>query len=225
MYILRVTDFETTGIPNDDEEHSVIESAFVDVCAETKNILGSTQSLVIPFTEMSIEALATHHISLKEASEIGVSWKVAYDFLADTGGNTIVYVAHNADFEKQFFNPEGSLWIDTYKVALVLYPDAPGHGNQVLKYFLGIENKAEHHPPHRALPDCLVTAEILLKMAEHKTFNEMIHISKQVPYLTKINFGKHRGEKFENLPKDYLQWLSSQRDMDAAVIAAAKRYL
>lgn len=225
-YILRVTDFETTGIPKEDERHSVIEAAFVDVCAETKTILGSRQMLVKPTTNMDVRALATHHISHQEATQEGVRWDQSRILMATAPeGSTLVYVAHNADFEKQFFNPEGSLWIDTYKVALVLYPDAPSHSNQVLKYYLGIENKAHHHPPHRALPDCHVTAEILIKMAEHKTFNEMIQISKEPPYLTKISFGKHRGQKFEDLPKDYLQWLTGQKDMDAAVIAAAKRYL
>lgn len=226
-YILRVIDFETTGIPDDDNEHSVCEFGFVDVCAESKELLKQHGQLASPTTDMDVQARATHHIDPKEAMT-GLPWGNAEKILTHesaTPETTIIYVAHNADFEKKFFDPENAMWIDTYKVALVLYPDAPGHSNQVLKYYLGVEDKPEHHPPHRALPDCMVTAEILLKMAELKTFNEMIQISKQPAYLTKIGFGKHRGEKFEDLPKDYLQWISRQHDMDAAVVAAANRYL
>lgn len=225
-YILRVTDFETTGIPKEGERHSVIEAAYVDVCAEKKAILGEYSTFVIPTTDMDVKARATHHIDPRQATQDGVQWGEAHRALESAPEDTaLIWVAHNADFEKQFFNPDGSLWIDTYKVALVLYPDAPAHSNQVLKYYLGIEDRPEHHPPHRALPDCRVTAEILLAMAGQKTFNEMIRISKELPYLTKIGFGKHRGEKFADLPKDYLRWIAGQKDMDAAVIAAAIRTL
>ena len=228
-YILRVIDFETTGIPDDDREHSVCEFGFVDVCAETKEILKAHGQLVRPTTEMDIQARATHHIDPNEAIEKGLPWDNAHNILErESNGDdtTIIFVAHNADFEKQFFNPDGAKWIDTYKVALKLLPDAPAHNNQFLKYFLGIQDKPEHHPPHRALPDCHVTAQVLLRLAdESATFNEMIHISKQPPYLTRIGFGKHKGEKFDDLPYDYCQWLSRQTDMDEGVKCAVQRRL
>lgn len=223
-YILRTIDFETTGIPTDDVEHSVCEFGFVDMDAETKEVLKAHDALVVPTTEMDIEAQAVHHITFKQACG-GFPWDNAHDILlreSASDENTIIYVAHNADYEKQFFKPEGARWIDTYKVALVLYPDAPRHTNQVLKYYLEIEDAPHHHPPHRALPDCHVTTEILKKMSEKMTFNEMIHISKQPPYLTKIAFGKHEGTRFEDLPYDYCQWVLKQ-DFDEGVKAGAQR--
>tara|TARA_A200000113_G_scaffold196166_2_gene187063 strand:- start:1832 stop:2524 length:693 start_codon:yes stop_codon:yes gene_type:complete len=225
-YILRVIDFETTGIPDSDTNHSVVEYAYIDISAENKFIKQRSQSLVAPSTPMDIQALAVHHIKEKEALDNGLSWCEAEAILLNkTDNQEIVYVAHNAPFEQEFFNPEQVKWIDTYKVALVLYPEAPGHSNQVLKYFLGIEDQPKHHPPHRALPDCEVTTEILLRMSQEMSFNEMIKVSKEPPFLTKISFGKHKGEKFEDIPKDYLQWLVNQSDMDAGVIAAAHRHL
>lgn len=175
---------------------------------------------------MDIEALAVHHISEEKAQKEGLDWEAAKTRLISSPENTrLIYIAHNADYEKQFFNPEKSLWIDTYKVALKIYTESPRHSNQVLKYYLGIEDHESHHPPHRALPDCIVTAEILLKMMCNMSCNEMRKISLEPPYLTKISFGKHAGEKFENLPKDYLEWLSGQKNMDLGVISAAKRVL
>lgn len=222
---LRVIDFETTGIPENGIEHSVVEAAFVDVDAEMKIIRPIDFSMIVaPTTEMDICALATHHISEDEA-KCGVEWSFAQERLLSIDIDKIIFVAHNADFEKQFFDPEGYDWIDTYKVALKLYPDAPRHTNQVLKYYLGIEDAEHHHPPHRALPDCYVTAEILIEMLDFVSVEEMIEISKQPPYLTKINFGKHKGSRFEDLPQGYLSWLVRQDDMNEGVKAAANRVL
>lgn len=223
-YTLRVIDFETSGIPNDENEHCVVEAAYVDVCAQEKKTVKVFETLVIPENPINIESLAVHHITEKMATEHGKRWPIVQEILSEQGNDeTIIYVAHNADFEKRFFNPDGSLWIDTYKVALNLYQDAPRHTNQVIKYYLGIEDRHDHHPPHRALPDCVVTAAILLKMAEQKTFNDMVKISKQPPYLTRIAFGKHKGERFEDLPVDYRIWLKKQRDLDEGVKAALDR--
>jgi len=215
---LRVIDFETTGIPDDENEHSVCEAAYVDVDADGNHT--DYQTLVKPTTEMSIEARAVHHISDDEIAANGMDWVDVCCDLAE--GDNVVYVAHNADFEKEFFNPKGSNWIDTWKCALKLYPNAPRHTNQVLKYFLEIDDCEEHHPPHRALPDCYVTAEILVKMLGKVSVEDMIRVSNEPPYLTKIGFGKHRGKKFKDLPPSYLDWLSTQ-DMDEGVMAAVKR--
>jgi len=214
---LRVIDFETTGIPDEENEHSVVEAAYVDASTED-GFFSDYSSLVFASTEMSIEALAVHHINDFTGA---ISWADAQEALTSSD---VVYVAHNADFEKQFFNPEGSQWIDTWKCALKLYPNAPRHTNQVLKYFLNIRDDILDHPPHRALPDCYVTAKILKVMLEKVSVNDMIRVSNEPPYLTKISFGKHAGEKFKDLPPSYLDWLSKQ-DMDEGVLAAVKRIM
>lgn len=226
-YILRIIDFETTGIPDDDTQHSVVEAAWIDYDAESKKFIVEHSDLIKPETPMDIKAQAVHHISYNEAMEKGEKWEhVEADMELHGDDERFIYVAHNTDFEKKFFQgAKDAKWIDTYKVALKLFQDAPSHSNQALKYYLGIENKPEHHPPHRALPDCKVTAEILFKMAEDLKFNEMIKISLQPPYLTSIGFGKHKGERFEDLPRDYLEWLAKQDDMDEGVKAAVGRVL
>ena len=214
--LIRVIDFETTGLPPDS---SVCEAAYVDIVG---GALDSTwHRLVQPTTEMTLEALATHHITPDEAKVNGIPWEEAKAILEIKDG---IYVAHNADFEKQFFNPEGSEWIDTWKVALRIWPDAPSHSNQVLRYFLNLEVGVRAMPPHRALPDAWVTAHILDRALQKVTVNEMVHWSSEPAYLTKLTFGKHRGKRYSEVPRDYLEWLCRQ-DMDASVLAAARRTL
>ncbi|WP_422366375.1 exonuclease domain-containing protein [Pelagibius sp.] len=216
--IIRVIDFETTGLPPD---ASVCEAAAVDLVGDPPEVGPCSQTLVQPTTEMTLEALATHHITAEQA-RTGMTWDDARAALED--GHPDVFVAHNADFEKAFFDPEGAIWVDTYKVALRLWPDAPRHTNQVLRYALGLNLDERAMPPHRALPDAWVTAHILLEALRIATLQDMVRWTQEPSYLTKLTFGKHRGQKYSDVPRDYLQWLSRQ-DMDPGVIAAAKREL
>jgi len=217
--IVRVLDFETTGLPPD---ASVCEAAYVDLVGDPL-VIGqrSWGWFVKPTTEMSLEAQATHHITDKEL-ENAISWDESQRNLLD---DTAIYAAHAADFEKAFFNPDGSRWIDTYKVALRLWPDAPRHTNQVLRYFLALDLDERAMPPHRALPDAWVTAHILLEQLKLASIDDMLGWSDEPPYLTKLTFGKHFGKKYSDVPSGYLKWIVSQTGMDAGVIAAAKREL
>jgi len=187
------------------------------------------QMLVKPTTVMSLEALATHHIPEAQALKNGLEWDNAMErllwFPPDVRSkDDLIFCAHNAVFEQAFFNPDGFEWIDTYKVALRLWPESPSHSNQVLRYFLGLELGDEAMPPHRAWPDCYVTAHILLIAMDNASVSDMVQWTKEPPYLTKLTFGKHKGQRFEDVPVDYLQWILRQ-DMDEGVKAAAQRVL
>lgn len=115
-------------------------------------------------------------------------------------------------------------WICTYKVALRLWPDAPKHSNQVLRYWLGLDLDAvQAMPPHRAGPDAWVTAHLLLRMLEQATVTQMIGWTVEPKQLPVLPFGKHRGLKWADLPDDYLQWLVRQADMDPDVLWCARQ--
>lgn len=214
---IRVIDFETTGMP---PEASVCEAAFVDLSGEPLQIASQWCSFVRPTTAMNLEALAVHHITAEECAS-GSAWEEASAVLMDGGP---IFAAHNAAFEQAFFNPEGSVWIDTWKVALRLWQDCPSHSNQVLRYFLGLTLGAEAMPPHRALPDAWVTAHILLRALQVASVQDMVQWTQEPAYLTRITFGKHRGKLFSEAPRDYLEWCLRQ-DMEPGVIAACKRAL
>lgn len=103
-------------------------------------------------------------------------------------------VMHNSRHDEQWLTPEvtgGLPVIDTLRVARELWPDAPGHSNQVLRYWLaatglmhaphgGVDRKYANMA-HRAGPDAYVTAHILRAALQHmwvtdhngRTFGEM----------------------------------------------------
>lgn len=200
-------DLETTGLPPDAD---VVEAAFVDVV--NMELSKGWSALVRTTRPVSVEARAAHHIT-DAAIACGLEW----DFVRQILGAAECFCAHNADFEKAFFDPEGSQWIDTYKCALRLWPDAPRHTNQVLRYFIeGCDPGKAGMPPHRALPDCHVTARILIKCLGLAELEQLVTWSAEPPLLPRVPMGKHYGKPWSEVPTDYLEWATRQ-DFDAGV--------
>lgn len=219
--MIRILDFETTGLP---PEADVIEAAYVDVL-DRKRVGYAWSTLVRPTRPISVEARAAHHLSDADVAE-GISWDEAqrsiveglpWEITLNQEAIGPFYCAHNADFEKSFFNPEGSRWIDTYKCALRLWPDAPKHTNQVLRYYLdGCDPGELGMPPHRALPDCHVTAMVLIKALSLTSIEQLVAWSAEPPLLPRVPMGKHFGKPWSEVPTDYLEWATRQ-DFDAGV--------
>ncbi|EEW57352.1 exodeoxyribonuclease 10 [Ruegeria sp. TrichCH4B] len=216
--IIRVIDYETTGT-QEDENAQVIEFGRVDVDLDTLGIVNPFRALAKPSEPIPPVTMAVHHITdtdVADAPPPGQVWQPFWD-----GCRSEDYVAaHNAKFEQYFHDGNGRKWICTYKSALVVWPDAPSHGNQALRYWLGIDNihpsfdRDAAQPPHRALPDAYVTAHILLELLKHKTPEELVQISEYPALLTTLRFGKHKGMKYSEAPTDYLDWIVNKSDLD-----------
>lgn len=221
--IIRVVDFETTGMP---PGAAVCEVGYCDVRtyesdpAEVGDPLGM---LVNPNRPMPPEARAIHHIS---DADLGGAPPIEVGFLALTKGAPDTFCAHNAKFEQEFFSGGNTPWICTLKVARRLWEDSPSHSNQCLRYFLGIEaEEALAMPPHRAAPDAYVTGLILLEALKLATVADMITWSSQPSLLPRVTFGKHRGHRWADLPQDYLTWLVNKSDMDEDTKFTAKHHI
>jgi exodeoxyribonuclease X len=146
-------------------------------------------------------------------------YEVVRTLLGQIEPSTIL-VAHNAEFDSRFL-PEisGSPWICTYRAARHIWPGAPGHSNQVLRYWLKLEPELPTGKfPHQALYDAAVTSSILLKMLEHHTPEQLLKLSKTPVRLKTIGFGKHRGQDFNQIPRDYLLWLRNQQGLDTDLV-------
>jgi exodeoxyribonuclease X len=128
-------------------------------------------------------------------------------------------VAHNADFDSKFLPEIISPWICTFRAAKHVWPGAPGYSNQVLRYWLKLEpDLPTGKYPHQALYDVSVTVGILRKMLERHTPEQLLKLSKTPVRLKTIGFGKHRGQDFNQIPRDYLQWLRKQQGLDSDLI-------
>lgn len=209
MTTFRIIDTETTGFEDTDK---IVEIACIDWNHERGVIESIKQTFVNPGKKIPAIAMAVHHIS-----DTMVADAPSWDEVQASYGGADYYVAHNSRFDMRFTGDFGRPWIDTYRCALVVWPDAPSHANQVLRYWLGLEAPPENAGhAHRALYDCYVTAQLFLKIVEHIGFEEIIDISSKPAQLRSFSFGKHKGESLSKVPTGYLQWLLGQ-DFDEDV--------
>ncbi len=223
--ILRICDLETTGFAPPAE---VCEVAYCDLLP----ILGTneygvnhhTYSRLCGVSAMPPEVRAVHHITLAEVE--GKEPFSREDVIAPH--EKIVLVAHNANFERLWIDAGDTPWICTYKSALRVWPDAPSHSNSVLRYWLEDQGllSLDHDramPPHRAGPDAYVTAHILLALLKLATVEEIIKWTGEPRLLPRIPMGKHKGKKWAEIDRGYLEWVTKQTDMDADIVWNARR--
>jgi exodeoxyribonuclease X len=203
--MLRVIDIETTG--TDAAKDKVIEIASADV--SRAGISNTRKTFVDPGIPIQPETSAIHHILDEDV-------KGAPDFEAALAPFVMTpadwFIAHNASFERGFLEDYlGSNWICTYRCALRIWPDFPAHSNQALRYLLGLASPfgmpRKDISPHRALDDCIVTAAIFLEISKLAKWGDMVRWSSEPPLQTLCRLKKHYGQRWDQIPIDYLQWV------------------
>jgi exodeoxyribonuclease X len=215
--IVRIFDVETTGLdPKDDR---IVEIAAYDLYVDG-TIIRVGCDLINPRKPIPPEASAVHHltdIDVVTAPLFGTVWAERYMPPAGT-----ICAAHNCEFEQEFLpTPAGVQWLCTYKCALRKWPDAPGHSNQVLRYWRKFDDRDGFdcdlaRLAHRAEPDTYVTAWLLRDLLSDAPIETLVAWSKEPKVFPVLTFGKHRGEKWAEVPFGYLQWLrDGQHNMDA----------
>lgn len=225
---ITVCDLETSGMAP--PEAMPCEIGAVDVVADGDGWRVDWESefneLCNPGLPIPPEVSAVHHIVDSDVAD-KPAWLDCLRIFSATPAE--VLCAHNAKFERLWITDEvtgGKPWICTFKCALRLWPDAPGHSNQVLRYWLnpaGLDRQIAA-VAHRAFPDAYVTAFLLIECLKLAPIESLIEWSSQPGLLTTIRFGKNYGKKFSELPTDYLQWMSRQ-DFDEDVMFTVRREL
>jgi exodeoxyribonuclease X len=226
MQKIRVVDFETTGFP-EDAVRAICEVGFTDLTADW-SLSATTAFLVNPGHPIPPQTRAVHHISDADVID-AVAPDIGLRALMDGMEGDDVFAAHNCKFEQEFFAGGGRRWICTMQAAKHLFPDAPGFSNQVLRYWLGLDDQMEDvdraMPPHRAGPDTYVTALILSRLLALASVDELVRLTTAPVVLRDVTFGKHRGQKWKDLPWDYLNWVANKSDLGVDEKHTARHYL
>jgi exodeoxyribonuclease X len=211
-------DTETTGKEPDDRLCQLAFKTDHEIVNELFN----------PGRKISIEAMAIHHITEKMVlNKPGCKNSAAYQKLKKLiQQEDNILVAHSAEYDMNMLRAEGlepTRYICTLKLARFLDKDGviPRHGLQYLRYYLGLDVEAKAHD---ALGDIIVLEALFKRL--YKKFvmlfpddpiEAMLKVTREPIMLVRMTFGKHKGERFSDLPLKYLQWLSTiELDEDTA---------
>lgn len=217
--IVRVIDIETSGLP-EEEQHAICEIGWIDLDVETSAISNPVTFLVNPGHPLRPHVLAIHHISDEMVAGAVTPDEAVASLLSDLGPGDVL-AAHLASFEQKFISAGEIPWLCTWKVSLRAWPELVSHGNQALRYELGIDAESDFDPaaafpPHRALPDATVTAFILRKQLALRPLERLLEISAEPGFLYWIGGQKHKGKTFKQVAIEdpsYLDWIVTKSDM------------
>ncbi len=206
LNLLRVIDLETTG--NSFTDGGVVEIGWQDVVAEDgawRLSGGPQERLVNPGKPISSATSAIHHIIDEDVADAPLWQEAAPPILqGQPGPAPIALAAHRASFEQRWCLPALSnraRWICTYKCALRLWPDEPGHSNQGLRYSrrpAGLDRELGL-PAHRAGPDAYVTAHHLRDMLALADVAQLLAWSDEPALLVRVPYGPSRGRRWSEL--------------------------
>lgn len=174
---LTVFDVETTGL-DPKKGHRVVELAAVRI--ENGKIMEDRifSTLVNPERDIPLETTRIHNISNGDIKAAPTIMTVLPDFLEFARGSTLI--AHNATFDLGFLEMEKEFcWgyvelpdiLCTMRLSQSLFPQfGLRHNLDVLSERFQIALPADRH---RALPDVIQTAKVLLKMLEYGKIQSM----------------------------------------------------
>lgn len=226
--LLRVVDTETTGL--DTAKDKICQIATLDLLVDGKDIKRgeSWSSYFNPEIPIPAIASAIHDITdktVKDAPLISVMLPQIRQYLQR--GDPAALVAHNAGYDHAMIGDTGKVpWIDTWKVAVILWPDAPSHKNTVLRYWLNLWIGDDLSKAHNAAVDVIITGALVRRMlARGATIEEMIDVSGRPVHLPRLHFGEHRGKPIAEVPSDYLQWILREGTFEDNVRYTAQQEL
>jgi exodeoxyribonuclease X len=215
---LIVLDTETTDL-DPDKGARMIEIAWIELTNTTGNEWETTFSVEARIQydgPINPQAQAVHHIRADQLTEEAGAvkrYEIVQLLLGRIRPDTL-FVAHNAMFDSKFLPEVNQPWLCTMRAAKHIWPNAPAYGNQVLRYWLKLEPELPvGRFPHQAIYDVATTTCLLQRMLKQHTPQQLLHMTSAPIRMRSINFGKHRGLPFEEIPRDYLQWLRKQEGL------------
>ena len=150
--------------------------------------------------------------------------------------STVYIIGHNVDYDIAAIARCG---VDTTQlkpictVALArrVWENADAHNISALIYQISKGSAKAREMlkgAHRADADIILTANILMHIIHHLNIQsiEQLYLASEEARIPKsITFGKHKGTAIAELPKDYIQWLLRQDDLDTYLRKALEMHL
>ncbi len=204
-----VLDLETTG--REPETAHVVEWAIV-WCDRIGPFRHGRVGLVRPPVPIPPETSAVHHIIDRDV-ETAPAWTAASGEIRRiiAVNRPVALVAHNAEFERHFLAElaPGIPWICTYKAALRVWPEAPSHSNEALRYWLGLPDLGREYQqePHSAYHDAEVTGYLLQRLLERASVEDLIRWADEPALLPRCPIGQYRNLAWADVPTDFLEWI------------------
>lgn len=207
-----VVDLETTS--REPADAHVVEWAAIVVTPawfDGNAVRDGFGGLVRPPVAIPPETSAVHHITDADVLE-APTWAQASPALATMLSHPgTVAVAHNAEYERKVLAPLDVPvpWLCTYKAALRVWPDAPGHSNETLRYWLQMPGTGRNagQAPHSASHDALVTCGLLEELLKKAKLEDMLAWTNEPALLPTCPIGDWRGRKWAEVEASFLMWI------------------
>lgn len=187
---------------------------------------GFISTLVNPDAPIPPQSSAVHHI-VDEDVVFSPAFETVVSHFVRPDLGVLAFVAHQAEMERHYLEKFSgdTPWICTWKCALRLFPEAPGHSNQALRYWLNPQglDRQMAQPAHRAGPDAYVTAFLLQAMLQKASPAVLIQWSNEPALLARIPFGDRKGQPWTEADDGFLDWILV-RDFDANVLFTARHH-
>lgn len=213
MYRFIFADTETTGVSTSDK---VCELAWREVDKDF-NVVREDYSLINPGKPIHYAASAVNGITddmVRDAPSLE-------DYMVSLGnplmGEDVVLICHNAPFDyrylKPYMSPEAQT-ICTLRCARMLYPDAANHKQATLAAMLGVYvDRSKAHAADGDL-DVLMTVTRVMCAEHNLTLPDLLQVQARKRQIALMPFGKHKGTKLTELPRNYVSWLLKEANLD-----------
>lgn len=170
----------------------------------------TAHGLVRPPVPIPPETSAVHHITDADVATASTWEKESMMVRAILEGDETIVVGHTVDTERAMLASLNLTcrWLCTYKAALRVWPDAPAHSNEALRYYLGFgTGRKQPQATHSAAHDAEVTAQILRELLKLAKLDEMLNWTEEPALLPRCPIGDYRGDKWADVPESFLNWI------------------
>jgi len=213
MQRILVADVETTGL--DCKSDEIVELSFVEV-DELLNVVSKLSTKINPQRKICPAASAVHGIIDSDVAEApsltGVLHPYGEDYFED-----VFLIAHNARFDQGFLNKCWNIQgvFCTLRAAKKMYPGAPNHKLQTLRYYLELDVDREA-AAHSAEGDVLALLALLKRMLidSQQDLSTFVDLMSEPILFDVMPFGKYKGCALKSLPRTYTTWLLNLPDLD-----------